>query len=683
MPSHIINDGYESTETEKLKGFGIIPFRQLQAFQSLISINLEHPTAIIEFLPDGSTVKIDSPILHYNIRSACEIFRMKTDKKLCDECDSFHANIFFRKKLYDLKKDDIIIQWRKSPEFNKFYEFKDGRYRCMNQIVSNITDRAFPYFEYDCPLLGYRELIFPIVINFSVIAVLFIGQILLEENEDLIIERMGSLSKRFPKYYLNSKQTALTKLKKLIRKKPLSSEDEIIEDHKKWIKNNPDLIYSSSDYQKFILNAYGEVQEFVSFLKESLDKQRSVTLQQNITTQTNELHNSLLPIKDTDLTLKILWGVVSTCLVNILNDFSLRYLIVLGVESIQKAEDISVVASAGEGIEKIYLSSLRAVFEKIPKENNILNNKDLKIVREILKGFNVSILGKFNMLVLSFQKNPLSTIIVLVGHYDNEFVWVRTLNAALNSFFTHVSSQISSICVYEEKQKNYIQLRYLSHEAGQQIAGIDSLIVKEIKNGENIPPFWAVKYYGDIEKSFKNIMDGNTVSFLSQVLLIAMFSVGGYLLNRILENIKTAEKVITKGLENFKIVKLLEEGNIYSHIIWNSYVDILNLLLIYSMLNNDNEKEQIITRITNKFAIIDRKLLDFDEHNLGIEENFYNFIIKQSAIDAHEKLKKQNNEKNQKEFNVLINLSTKCLHILNYNDFSKRYKILMETMTIV
>lgn len=49
-----------------------------------------------------------------------------------------------------------------------------------------VTRSGRTFLEYDCPLLGYRELLFPIFFEDRVVAAIFIGEICLEGQRDLV-----------------------------------------------------------------------------------------------------------------------------------------------------------------------------------------------------------------------------------------------------------------------------------------------------------------------------------------------------------------------------------------------------------------------------------------------------------------------------------------------------------------
>ncbi len=184
-PDHITNDGPEWDERElnKLTGEGVIPNEYLEGIQTSICANLAHPTAIIEFSPEGVPVRTDSRLLVYALHPPCSTFREHTDHKYCYECDDNHALLF-----RSLNRSNIATDLEMRIQSSVYIQ---DYVKVLGEVPQwrSEQDDGRGYLEYDCPLLGYRELLFPIFCEDRVIATFFEGEIALLYYLDIIPRR--------------------------------------------------------------------------------------------------------------------------------------------------------------------------------------------------------------------------------------------------------------------------------------------------------------------------------------------------------------------------------------------------------------------------------------------------------------------------------------------------------------
>jgi len=161
------------------------------AQQDLISGAIGLPTTIIQFGanrdgnadPDVDIERIDSKVSSITLRTSCDILRRCTnnDGKYCRDCDAEHAKLLLgldSNRLRDamLKRiDDRKRKWQK-------------KYEGQRHDPKPIEDKQRICLLYYCPLFGYREVMFPILFEKRVIAVLIVGQIRIDdEKEESII----------------------------------------------------------------------------------------------------------------------------------------------------------------------------------------------------------------------------------------------------------------------------------------------------------------------------------------------------------------------------------------------------------------------------------------------------------------------------------------------------------------
>jgi signal transduction histidine kinase len=149
---------------------------------------LRHPVTIMDINRignnrDSSDVRIDSDIAHFTMRESCRLFRHSAGNAMCHQCEGFHAALLKKvRKSESLQEDIKAIKSRideaikKTPPF-----FSSGYTKCPPKVLEGYNR---PIIEYHCPILGYRELIFPIYHDKEVIGVLLIGQAMVEEAGD-------------------------------------------------------------------------------------------------------------------------------------------------------------------------------------------------------------------------------------------------------------------------------------------------------------------------------------------------------------------------------------------------------------------------------------------------------------------------------------------------------------------
>ena len=135
---------------------------------------LHHPVTIVDIKrlfneSDIDNSRIDSDIEYFSLRPICRLFRHCAGREKCIQCDAFHT-----KYLANLIKNGEIT----SNALSFFYE---GYSEHPPKILKN-----FPRYvlEYQCPILGYREMLFPFFYRNEIIGVLFVGQSIVEDEND-------------------------------------------------------------------------------------------------------------------------------------------------------------------------------------------------------------------------------------------------------------------------------------------------------------------------------------------------------------------------------------------------------------------------------------------------------------------------------------------------------------------
>ena len=149
----------------------------IKQFVSELCNRVHHPVAVIDYRTlheSAEPEKLESMVEHYPMRRTCSVFRKCAGDDYCKKCDVFHA------KQMDLNPDMIknnISRCIKNPLDFFYRAYKDDPPKMLEGFHR-------PVIEYHCPMLGYRELVFPLLYKDKVYGVIFAGQIMVYEKND-------------------------------------------------------------------------------------------------------------------------------------------------------------------------------------------------------------------------------------------------------------------------------------------------------------------------------------------------------------------------------------------------------------------------------------------------------------------------------------------------------------------
>lgn len=178
---------------------------------------LKHPITIININKDEKNLdanRIDSDSVYYALRRSCDTLRTCASSKICKECDAFHASIF-----KGLTKESIEEELESSVKKMDKFKYATEFYQSP-QVQKGEDGRV--YLSYNCPMLGYIELVFPIFFEDKVIATLFVGQIQMRgHKEQHILTTKAFLNKYsyiFDNYLSSVKNASFKKIIKELEK---------------------------------------------------------------------------------------------------------------------------------------------------------------------------------------------------------------------------------------------------------------------------------------------------------------------------------------------------------------------------------------------------------------------------------------------------------------------------------
>lgn len=544
-----------------LTGTGVLTQRHLRGHHSAMSGKIKHATTFIEFSPEGKPCRTDSSFLQRIMHPACRIFRdftAPTDPSddsfglFCCHCDNCHARLFWDLQHNSLlKKNFLTIEYIKkrrdsSPDLKLLYTMSPDCSFNVNELDGRL------FLEYDCPLLGFRELLFPVFFQDKVISVFFVGELTLASRKDFVekmirnIEnRISSLKKNCPDCFLHRPIPSDTNLSQ-----------RLLDAHHGYVTNppgeSPRIILDSPEnnvYEQIIKSVITELKSFEQqVLVDALQHEQHQYIRKTISDsdkikafakathqQTNQKQNHNRRVVD-ETPLNILWTAFESTLNHLVDSFDLRYAFAFGpgriVESIASEDTLGIQAKSKNWEQcftdeknepELAIKKLR--FRIFPKPNEsesevdeiisflikddvytVCSPNDPKnlnnLYNDLLEGSDLASLGDYQMILLTVSPHPSNWLVILLGYpKSNDEILVSSLaehksssylhQNALKGFFTLVALTISSIRMAGLEELRKKQLLYLGHESGQLTAGLD----------------WLQRTYKNVEKLEQKLKD--------------------------------------------------------------------------------------------------------------------------------------------------------------------------------
>ena len=267
---HISNDA----EEKGLTGTGVMTQRHLRGHHSAMSGKIKHATTIIEFSPGGNPCRTDSSFLQRIMHPACRVFRQLTSPinskddifgLFCCYCDNCHAQLFWDTEHKSLLSKDFLTEHYINDK-RKLSLNLDVLYNVSQECMFKVNERDDRlYLEYDCPLLGFRELLFPIVFQDKVLAVFFVGELTLKSRKDFVESMIGSIETRIRRI----KNSSPERFNHIQIPKNTQLSESLLKAHEGYVINPPGesskIILDSpdkDDYSKIISSVLEELRDF-------------------------------------------------------------------------------------------------------------------------------------------------------------------------------------------------------------------------------------------------------------------------------------------------------------------------------------------------------------------------------------------------------------------------------------
>jgi hypothetical protein len=338
-PEYLLNLFKRLDELKKLSGYGIIPYAHLEGIQTKMCANLGNPTTIVEFSPDGEPVRTDSKLLFYSMHEPCRIFREITHECLCIRCDGCISILF-----YGLDKQNLSTEIRKRIAKDTLisnYINQGGYFRFHEE-----GER--PYLEYDCLMLGYRELAFPVFVDEKAIAVFLVLQLCLESN-------LGKIAKHQRRYFKSIPQPFDCRITSEAEWRELGK--RVNNAHKKWIRDATHIL-NDPDYRLFIDITINEIKDLEITLCNELLRQRDAYFRKNAEQLVADFNSKMNTTVSTGKEKwECLWNNAATIFKELIKRFNILYIVVFASKRFEQKEIVlDAVVAEGQIPDKIRLA---------------------------------------------------------------------------------------------------------------------------------------------------------------------------------------------------------------------------------------------------------------------------------------------------------------------------------------
>ena len=503
-----LSDQYRKTskrhreKLKKLTGTGIISNAYLEGLQTTICANLGNPTTFVEFSPNGDPVRTDSRLLPSSMHEPCKLFRYYTDEKLCLECDNWYAKLFYRLSL----NDDLIGNVQKKLKCCDFIS-NDRQKRLHCEIIS---DPRRPYLEYDCSLLGYRELVFPIFFEENVIAVFFVGQLCLRSQLNKILEHQEAFFNK-PNALLLECCTDVYARNKLT--------EAVTKAHANYVKINSNIM-EEEDYKEFISKAIKELEGFEAILDQQMNIRRDRYIREHIDKNIKEFSYKLQnrPVSGEEKW-QLLWQNTNERLEQIVQEFALQYIVVFANRSFETASAsfLDIVSQAGTLPQKLKeLANSKEIKYDLTKIPSGIRYQWTTSIEEprLFSGIisdQMAFERKYNLIrIFPVPFFPDATLVVLVGYLkENPLNSVKNrpyeqLRVASQTFYALILSTFSATLSSIADEKRQKALGLLTHELKVPLVAIRGA-TQMMLDTPRAKQFFEFDYIGDVE-SWSDLM---------------------------------------------------------------------------------------------------------------------------------------------------------------------------------
>ena len=474
----------------------ILSYENVVAQQDYICGEIGAPTTIIQFRADanGEWERIDSQVSAISLRTSCDLLRRCIDNngKLCRDCDSYNAELF-----HNLDKHKINMGVLKKRVDERRHHWEINKNNANYQLhMEQRHNRVFIY--YNCPMLGYRELMFPIFYKNGIVGVFVVGQIKLIGQEVLIETSKMDFFKNNPNIF----DEYLTDCQELddAKSNPSKYTREAImhyilhESHRGTKPTYPERYTMQNGLQipeikdQLSSEQYDEVIFKICKWLDSLETQLNLEMQRKYENHVQQVLNGALSdfymgFIDVDEPLsvqRVLWDNVNKFVVAISNQCLLENMIVYGVNSVGTKE-VSLLKLATSS--RIFDNNIPTVFslDKLPVDSmmyKLSNSKDTVELFDALTPSGYVIRNRMSV-IFHPMKEILAASIAILIHYPDEALKSAIEDAliiGLQNFTALISSRLA--VRFESAAQRHLEktLRLYKHEMVNLSSGVSRAI---------------------------------------------------------------------------------------------------------------------------------------------------------------------------------------------------------------
>jgi hypothetical protein len=251
---------------------------------------------------------------------------------------------------------------------------------------------------------------------------------------------------------------------------------------------------------------------------------------------------------------------------------------------------------------------------------------------------------------------------------------------------------ITCIIIVFAFYNHHVALISIRHTLGE-IAGNPLLLVSQKDPNDHSS---IDKVCTELKSVSDDIMDSNTVSFLFEVLLLSVVTVGAYLLFRSVETQKKIEgsvkemndksETIKHTMNDYRIkiteslgsIKPFFESASNSLAVWSCYSDLRTAFASLEGVKG-TEQTNLATHMLDSFKKLEDRLQEGVRNNCGYEGSIYNTFI-DIAKDINYRLSKLS--KTTPFIGEFLSRSERCLHMLTSHRFDERYETILSAFTV-
>lgn len=479
---------------KKLTGLGIITNAYLEGLQTTICANLGNPTTIIEFSPEGDPVRTDSRLLYNAMHEPCTLFRNGTNEQVCLECDNCYAKLF-----YKLRRDELLEKVQERLNNCSCCFISVNIKKGLHCII--VPDTRRPYLEYDCSLLGYRELVFPIFFEEKVIAVFFVGQLCPRKRKDEILKQQIEFFEKPCMKFLECCPDENTRIELA---------KNVKDAHCRWVGNEKNII-EDKDYKDFISKIISELEGLEKKLDQQVDIKRDQYIRFNNDIIIKQFGDKLQvkPMSGEE-TWELLWKNTDERLERIVEKFSLQYISIFANRSFETQSSmlLDLVSKSKKFSEKLNIDSEKFKYD-LTKISPDIRHKLTTSIEEpsLFQGLNANskIINETRSLIRIFPVPffPDATLIVLVGYMEELSLGsiadkpYRQLSDASLTFYALILSTLSATLAYIAEERRQKALGKIAHELRIPITAIQGA-TESIIETPGSKTFFDQDYPGDI-----------------------------------------------------------------------------------------------------------------------------------------------------------------------------------------